>query len=190
MTTPGRPRDPSIDRAIVDACVELLEEVGRHRLSREQIARRAGVSLPAVNRRFRTVDDIILAIASTPMHEDPLPEAPDLRTHLVARMTRAARTLQAASLRRSAAELVAAAAGDARIDGAFAASLRSVRAPTLAIVAREAPELDGEALLDFLDGTLYYRLLWRNERLTEAQVEPLVDAALAAVRSWRATPAP
>jgi len=61
----ARPRDRSIDRAVIDACVELLEEVGRHRLSREQIARRAGVSLPAVNRRFDSVDDILLAVAGT-----------------------------------------------------------------------------------------------------------------------------
>ena len=181
----GRPRDPSIDRAIIDACVVLLGEVGRSRLSREQIARRAGVSLPAVNRRFADVDEIIRAIAATPMHAEPLPVAPDLRSHLVARLTRSARTLERPELRRSAAELLAAATGDRRIDDAFAGSLAAHRADTLRFVeeARErgelAPDADGELLLDLLDGALYYRLLWRNQRLTEAEVEPLVDRVLA-----------
>jgi hypothetical protein len=29
------------------------------------------------------------------------------------------------------------------------------------------------------NGALYYRLLWRGERLTRAEVEPLVDTVLA-----------
>jgi len=184
-----RPRDPSIDRAVVDACVELLDEVGRSRLSRAAIARRAGVSLPAVNRRFASVDEIILEIARTPMHPvGSLPEAPGLRPHLVALLRRAAGVLARQPIRRSAAELLAAAAGDEQIDEAFQASLRAVREETLTAVdrAREHGELaadaDGELLLDLLVGAMYYRLLWRGERLGESDVEPLVDHVLAAFR--------
>lgn len=88
-------------------------------------------------------------------------------------------------IRRSAAELVAAAAGDARIDAAFAGSLAEVRAPALRLVqdgiarGELRPDCDGELLLDLLDGALYYRLLWRGERLIEADVGPLVDGVLA-----------
>ena len=127
------------------------------------------------------------------MHEPgSLPATDSLRDHLVARLTRAARTLERLPIRRSAAELVAAAAGDRRIDEAFAASLERVRAETLQAVedARASGELpsgaDGDVLLDLLDGALYYRLLWRNERLTEADVGPLVDLVLA---GFRAAPA-
>ena len=192
----GRPRDPSIDRAIIDACVQLLEEVGRHRLSREQIARRAGVSLPAVNRRFADVDAILEAIAATPMHEAPLPETESLREHLIHALTRAARTLEAQSLRRSAAEMLAAAAGNPRIDAAFAASLRDLRAPTLRLVetgitrGELRPDCDGDLLLDLLNGALYYRLLWRGRSLIEAEVEPLVDGVLAGFAARPTRPRP
>jgi AcrR family transcriptional regulator len=186
MLPVGRPRDPSIDRAVIDACVELLDEEGRSRLSRARIARRAGVSLPALNRRFESVEAIIEAIAATPMHEPgSLPEAASLREHLIARMARAADTLERMRIRRSAAEIVAAAAGSASIDAAFAASLAQVRAPTLRLIEREVQrgglkaDCDGELLLDLLDGALYYRLLWRGERLARAEVEPLVDTVLA-----------
>jgi len=60
-----------------------------------------------------------------------------------------------------------------------------VRAPSLRLIEREAErgglqrDCDGELLLDLLDGALYYRLLWRGERLTRDEVEPLVDAVLA-----------
>lgn len=181
----ARPRDASIDRAVIDACLALLDEVGRHRLSREQIARRAGVSLPAVNRRFASVDDILLEIARTPPHEPGTLEGVDsLRSFLVAALQRAARMLAATPVRRSASELLAAAAGDERIAKAFQSTLADLRSEGLAWVehARErgevADHVDGETLLDMVNGALYYRLLWRGETLSEAEVEPLVDLIL------------
>lgn len=181
----GRPRDRSIDRAVIFACVELLDEVGRHRLSRDQIARRAGVSLPAVNRRFDSVDDILVAVASTPMHEPrALSGADSLRSFLVMSLTRTARTFAATPIRRSASELLAAAAGDERIEKALETTLADLRADGLGWVewARDRgevdPEVDGETLLDLANGAVYYRLLWRGEAITEDEVEPLVDLIL------------
>ncbi len=186
----ARPRDRSIDRAVIDACVELLEEVG-YRLSREQIARR-GVSQPAVNRRFDSVDDILLAVASTPPHgPQTLAGVDSLRSFLVASLTKTARTFGATRVRRSASELLAAAAGDERIEQALQSTLAELRADGLAWVewARErgevGPEVDAETLLDLVNGAAYYRLLWRGETIAEDEVEPLVDLLLAG-----AAPAP
>ncbi len=171
---------------MIDACVELLDDVGRHRLSREQIARRAGVSLPAVNRRFDSVDDILLVVASTPMYEpQALPAADSLRSYLVMSLTLAARTFAAMRIRRSASELLAAAAGDERIEQAFQRTLADLRHAGLGWIewARERgevdPGVDGETLLDLANGAVYYRLLWRGEAITEDEVEPLVDLILA-----------
>jgi len=182
----GRPRDPSIDRAVVDACVELLDEVGRHRLSREQIARRAGVSLPAVNRRFDSVDDILLAVATTPMYEPhAVPGVDSLRSYLIMSLTRAARTFAGTRYRRAVSELLAAGAGDERIQRALQSTLADLRVGGLGWVewARERgevdPEVDGKTLLDLASGAVYYRLLWRGEAITEDEVEPLVDLILA-----------
>lgn len=182
----GRPRDRSIDRAVVLACVELLDEFGRHRLSREQIARRAGVSLPAVNRRFASVDDILVAVASTPPHERPeLTDADSLRSFLVLSLTRTARTFAAGHVRRAASELLAAAAGNERVAAAFQSTLAGLREEGLAWVehARARGEIadgvSGDSLLDLVSGAAYYRLLWRGEAIPEAEVEPLVDLILA-----------
>lgn len=56
---PGRPRDPRIDGAVLDAARELLVEVGYTRLSYELIAQRAGVSRPALYRRWPTKAHIV-----------------------------------------------------------------------------------------------------------------------------------
>jgi len=53
MTTDlGRPRDPRIDAAVLDATVELLSQTGYAELAVDAIARRAGTSKPAIYRRW------------------------------------------------------------------------------------------------------------------------------------------
>jgi AcrR family transcriptional regulator len=53
MTTDlGRPRDPRIDAAVLDATVELLGQSGYAELAVDAIARRAGTSKPAIYRRW------------------------------------------------------------------------------------------------------------------------------------------
>mgnify|MGYP001547276450 CR=1 FL=1 len=53
MTTEfGRPRDPRIVGAVLEATVELLGETGYAELSVDAIARRAGTSKPAIYRRW------------------------------------------------------------------------------------------------------------------------------------------
>jgi AcrR family transcriptional regulator len=183
----ARPRDAGIDRAIIAACLELLDEVGRAGLSRDQIARRAGVSLPAVNRRFASVDDILLEVVSTPIYvQKELPETEDLRSYLTSVLNRAVDTLDRVPIRRPTAEILAAAAGSDQIANVFAATLAQVQAETVRRidVAREAGELrpdsDAQLLLDLLNGALYYRLLWRGEKMNRSDVVLLVDSVLRA----------
>lgn len=180
----ARPRDPSIDQAIARACFELLAEHGRARMSREQIARRAGVSLPALTRRFATVDDALLAALRADPEPVPLPPVTSLREFLVASLTRTARGTAGPGLRRSSAELMAAAAGDDRIADAFQTALADTRAEGHRWIAeaRDRGELrtdvDADTLLDLLAGAAYYPLLWRGESLAENRVTAVVDLLL------------
>jgi AcrR family transcriptional regulator len=183
-----RPRDSTIDQRIIDACVALLNEVGRHRLTRERIARRAGVSLPALVRRFASVEDVLLAVASTPPAE-PVnrpgdPPVDSLRTFLLATLTRMVRALAAGGIRRPAVELLAAAAGDERIDEALRASVAELRVEGMGWVEHAKttgeirPDVDGDTLLDLIAAAAYYPLLWRATTITEPRVEPIVDLLL------------
>ncbi len=52
MVEIGRPRDPRIDGAVLDATAELLSETDYASLSVDAIARRAGTSKPAIYRRW------------------------------------------------------------------------------------------------------------------------------------------
>lgn len=61
---PGRPRDERADRAILDAALDLLAEVGPTGLSVEEVAARAGVSKATIYRRFQTKDDLVVGCLS------------------------------------------------------------------------------------------------------------------------------
>ena len=58
---PGRPRSVEADRAILDATLVLLAEVGPTALSVEEVASRAGVGKTTIYRRFATKDDLVVA---------------------------------------------------------------------------------------------------------------------------------
>jgi len=71
---PGRPRSEECDRAIVDATLDLLAQVGVAGLSIEQVAAAAGVGKATIYRRWKSKDELVVdALAS--MHE-LLPELP------------------------------------------------------------------------------------------------------------------
>ncbi len=52
MPPPGRPRDPNLDEAAIQAAVTLIVESGYHSLTMDRIATRAGVSKAALYRRW------------------------------------------------------------------------------------------------------------------------------------------
>ncbi|MEO3756769.1 TetR/AcrR family transcriptional regulator [Mycobacterium sp. B14F4] len=61
MTAParGRPRDPSVHRAILTAALQLFIESGIAGLSIEQVAKKAGVGKPTIYRRWSTKEQLV-----------------------------------------------------------------------------------------------------------------------------------
>lgn len=55
----GRPRDPSIDRAILTAALELFIDRGITGMSIEQVAKDAGVGKPTIYRRWSTKERLV-----------------------------------------------------------------------------------------------------------------------------------
>ena len=69
----GRPRNGDVDVAVVKAAQELLLEQGYDRLSLDAVAARAGVSKPAIYRRWAGKVELVVSavLALTPVPEDP-----------------------------------------------------------------------------------------------------------------------
>jgi len=74
----GRPRDPALDAAILDAARSLLIEHGYQGMSLQGVARRAGVHMPAIYRRWRTKADLIISVVF-PDEVEPLELPGNLR---------------------------------------------------------------------------------------------------------------
>src|SRR6478735_2856720 len=79
----GRPRNPAVNDAVLAATRDLLSELGYQKTSIHAIARRAGVSVPAIYRRWESkeavVEDAIFRIGG-PM---PGPATGDLYSDLL-----------------------------------------------------------------------------------------------------------
>lgn len=60
MERTGRPRDPQIDHAVLDATVAVLSEVGYARLTLEAVARHAGTTKPSIYRRWPNRQELVL----------------------------------------------------------------------------------------------------------------------------------
>src|ERR1700754_1960229 len=86
----GRPRDNS-DPRILDAALALLAEEGFQRMSIEGIAKRAGVSRPAVYRRWEGKAGVVAEAIARSHRDRPAPTG-DLRADLLAELRDVRRT--------------------------------------------------------------------------------------------------
>jgi AcrR family transcriptional regulator len=83
----GRPRDPNLDRAILDVATRQLGAAGYANLSLESVAREAGTTVPSLRRRHPTKLDLVLAVIDA-LRVEPVPTAdrdPRLRAQAILR---------------------------------------------------------------------------------------------------------
>jgi AcrR family transcriptional regulator len=82
----GRPRDPRRRRAILDAAMALIAEVGYDRTTIDAIAARSGVSKPTLYRRWPEGKPQLVADAIRERHAErgPVPDTGSLRGDLLA----------------------------------------------------------------------------------------------------------
>jgi alpha-ketoglutarate-dependent taurine dioxygenase len=62
---PGRPREERVTVAVLEAVVALVTETGLDAVTMDAVAARAGVSKPAIYRRWPTKQDLVIAAAET-----------------------------------------------------------------------------------------------------------------------------
>lgn len=82
----GRPPDPDLERAIVDAALDILRSSGLNGLTYVAVAERAGTTRPAIYRRFPDITELaVAAVASLAEATAPEPTGDhlhDLTTEL------------------------------------------------------------------------------------------------------------
>lgn len=179
----GRPRDPGIDDAILDATLRLLADVGYQAMSIAAIAIAAGVGRPAIYRRYRGKADLVVAavlrIGTGP--EPDLPDDPRLAVRALLRST--AGVLATPGGLATLGSLLAQERRDPELLDAFRRRVFDPRHEVVHAVLRRgvrAGVVDAGADLEAVDSMLFGALIARaalGEPVDEAWIERVLDQA-------------
>jgi AcrR family transcriptional regulator len=185
---PGLPPRSEIQTAILDAARELLAEHGVHGLTVEGVAARAGVAKTTIYRRYRSKDELALAVLIDMVeHVAAIPDLDNTREELIAFVDRAVKILGKTLMGRVMQGLVSDLAAVPVLAQAFrervvAARVAEVKRLVERGIARGdlRPDTDHELANELLFGPVYYRLLLSGGRLDSKLAPRVVDAFLAA----------
>lgn len=188
---PGRPRDPSADRAILEATLTLLAEQGYARLALTDVAKRAGVSTATLYRRWPSKAPLVLDALRTLILAVQLPDTGNTRDDLVSFLAERLRTASSPLL----TQVVPALAAEGQRNRDFAELFWSLQRPVRQLaftlfergIARgDLPStLDRELTLDLLLGPITFRQLISGAPLDPALAPSIVDAVLHGIATPR-----
>jgi AcrR family transcriptional regulator len=182
----GRPRDPRIQRAILDAARGLLADTGVSGFTIEAVAARAAVGKPTIYRRYRSRNELALAVLVDMVQQaSPVPDSGDTRQDLVAFAKRAIEGLTSHGMGRVMQQIVPDLATDPELADGFREHVLSARAAEVGeLVARAVDrgdlprDTDPNRAHELLFSPIYYRLLLTGAPLDHALAERVVDTTL------------
>jgi AcrR family transcriptional regulator len=182
----GRPRDPDMDQTILRATVELLSEVGYVRVTVAEVARLAGVSKPAIYRRWSQKSQLVVEAMVTQMRPGKDNDSGSAAEDLLALTEQLIATLTHTPLGRVLPGLVA----EMAADPVLAASYRDLvikpnQAQWRAAIGRGiargqlTEQTDVDFVLNTLVGPLYFSLLITGEPIDPGYARTAVELIFA-----------
>jgi AcrR family transcriptional regulator len=189
MTTDfGRPRDPRIVGAVVEATVALLAEMGYADLSVDAIARRAGTSKPAIYRRWSSKAHLVHEAVFPLGEATELPDTGSLTGDVRAMVRRSADVLTTPAAGAALTGLVGEMAADPTLHAALLQRFSGILSQGLgdrladAVARGEArPDATAEELVEAVAGITFFALLTHGPALDDAWVDrtaPLITRGI------------
>jgi AcrR family transcriptional regulator len=186
---PGRPRNRSYDRVILDATLEILNAQGYAGLTIDSVAARTGVGRPTIYRRWSSKAALVIAALTQSPGLSPVPDTGRVRDDLLAFQADQVRMMDEPASRRITAGLVADLVADPELAETYVRDYigrrRSVvwQALQRGIDRGELrPDADLALIYDMLIGPLFMRSVVRGEQLGPDMAAQTVDSVLAAFR--------
>ncbi|MFE6934825.1 TetR/AcrR family transcriptional regulator [Streptomyces sp. NPDC057699] len=184
---PGRPREERVTRAVLDAVVALVAESGMNALTMDAVAARAGVSKPAMYRRWPTKQDLVIAAAESRIGPLSVPATGDFRAELRAVLTARMEAYRQPGVNRLLAGVIGSAAESGAEPGAYRAYTERVMSETRHLLERGVARGDVRADVDvaaaatLVAASLVFRMVGEQRLPDEALVESVVDLISRAV---------
>ncbi|WP_327660950.1 MULTISPECIES: TetR/AcrR family transcriptional regulator [unclassified Streptomyces] len=178
---PGRPRQEHVTKAVLEAVVELVAEQGMGALTMDAVATRAGVSKPAMYRRWPTKQDLIIAAAESRVGTLTVPDMGDFRAELRAVLMERVRAYRQPGVDRLLAGVISAAAEAGSGREAFRAYVTRVTSETRHLLERGIARGDVRADAPITDVTtliassLVFRLVAEQRTPEKELVDSVVD---------------
>lgn len=184
---PGRPREERVGRAVLDAVVDLVAESGMGALTMDAVAARAGVSKPAMYRRWSTKQDLVIAAAESRIGALSVPDMGDFRAELHAVLSARARAYRQPGVGRLLAGVIGAAAEAGAEPSAYRAYTERVMSETRHLLERGLargdvrPDADLGAAATLVAASLVFRMVGEQQVPDDALVESVVELISRAV---------
>ncbi|MFD7322138.1 TetR/AcrR family transcriptional regulator [Streptomyces sp. NPDC059875] len=184
---PGRPREERVTGAVLKAVVDLVAEQGIGAVTMDVVAARAGVSKPAIYRRWPTKQDLIIAAAETRLGVLAVPDLGDFRAELRFVLTARLEAYRLPGTDRLIAGLIGAAAETGAVRGQYAEYTERITSETRRILERGivrgdvGPDTDVRAAATLVAAPLIFRLIGEQEMPDTRFVDTLVDLVARAV---------
>ncbi|WP_326656045.1 TetR/AcrR family transcriptional regulator [Streptomyces sp. NBC_00385] len=186
---PGRPREERVTGAVLDAVVGLVTEQGIGAVTMDVVAARAGVSKPAIYRRWPTKQDLIIAAAETRIGILSVPDLGDFRAELRFVLTTRLEAYLLPGSDRLLAGLIGASADAGAARSQYAEYTERITSETRRVLERGiargdvAPDTDVRAAATLVAAPLLFRLIGELELPDTRFVDALVDLVTRAVGS-------
>ena len=185
---PGRPRDPSIDAAVLAATLDVLGESGYAGFALERVAARAATTKAAIRRRWPVRRNLVIDALASVLVVPAVPDNGCTRCDLIQSVELLADALHERLPSGVLAALIADCAHDPALHRRLLDELvRPSRQAATTVVGRAVergdllPDVDPGLLVDLLASTVYQRALFGDAALGRGTAGPLVDLLLRGV---------
>jgi AcrR family transcriptional regulator len=185
----GRPRDPRLDAAIVDATVELLTERGYHGMSLAAVAERAGTTTAAIYRRWGSKSELVAKAVFRTDGDDVVADTDDVAADLATMIRWSVEKLARPAALAAIAGLLGEARTDRRdraADAAIAVDLTVERLRRAQAAGQLRDDVDPTVLAALIDGPVMHAALSGTAaRIDDAWIADLVAVVLDGARPAR-----
>jgi AcrR family transcriptional regulator len=179
------------EEAILNATRELLAERGVLQLTVEGVAARAGVAKTTIYRRWRSKDELALAVLLKMVEEIvEVPDLGDVRKELISFLDGAVKILGRTLMGRVMQGLVSDLATDPQLGRKFRERIVALRVTEMRRLIERGVErgelrtgIDADLVHELMFGPVYYRLLLSGGKLEKNLAERIVDAILPGLRA-------